>query len=229
MKFAVVSFFNPLALSEAENLSESQPDSWLDSKIIFFTWFWCFSIHIIMWMIILILNHNAEEVVWWRHKRLTSGIIIGGHKKFDNTAVPIFLVHCRHRFWHHTFLYYAPFPGEYYVILLWLRKYCHITHVVQNKEKENEKWKGRKGNENNCRVSREKALFWFETIPKGEYQSKSDVSESHFFNLETKMTTRIPKVAIFPWIQTWTALNITIFPNITSFFQSNKRRSQVRF
>ena len=64
MTFAVVSFFNPLALSEAESLSESQPDSWLDSKIIFFTWFWCFSIHIIMWMIILILNHNAEEVVW---------------------------------------------------------------------------------------------------------------------------------------------------------------------
>ena len=35
MKFAVVSFFNPLVLSEAENLSKGQPDSWLDSKNIF--------------------------------------------------------------------------------------------------------------------------------------------------------------------------------------------------
>ena len=35
MTFAVVSFFNPLALSEAESLSESQPDSWLGSKNIF--------------------------------------------------------------------------------------------------------------------------------------------------------------------------------------------------
>ena len=49
MKFAVVSFFNPLALSEAENLAKNQPDSWLDSKnILFLTWFWCSSIHIII-------------------------------------------------------------------------------------------------------------------------------------------------------------------------------------
>ena len=67
MKFTVVPFFDPLVLSEEENLSKSQPNSWLDSKNIFFSLGFGVLVFIskcLMWIIIMISNHNAEEAVW---------------------------------------------------------------------------------------------------------------------------------------------------------------------
>ena len=66
MKFIGVPFFNPLVLSEEENLSKSLPNSWLDSKNIFFSLGFGVLVFIsksLMWIIILISNHNADKVV----------------------------------------------------------------------------------------------------------------------------------------------------------------------